>query len=196
MPKRSFESVEEFEQHVGQAEELIFDGTENLTQRPQDSEKQRLKFSGKKSTHTDIALVLSDRRTRIYYVSNLYDGHEVDFGVFKQEFAVDRGWFKKFKVLVDLGFVGIEKLYQIKELVIGKKKPRKSKNNPDAALSVEQKAFNKEVSRKRIYVEHAIGKIKKYHILKNRCRLKCQILKNRMIGIAAALWNYQLEINC
>ena len=35
MPKREFSSVSEFEIHVGGAKELIFDGTENLTERPQ-----------------------------------------------------------------------------------------------------------------------------------------------------------------
>jgi hypothetical protein len=31
------------------------------------------------------------------------------------------GWFKNFKLLVDLGFIGIDKLYKIKTLVIGEK---------------------------------------------------------------------------
>ena len=48
MPKRFFESVEEFESHVSEAEELIFDGTENLTERPQDYDNQKSKYSGKK----------------------------------------------------------------------------------------------------------------------------------------------------
>jgi hypothetical protein len=46
MLKREFESVEEFEECVGQAEELIFDGTENLTERPQNYDKQKDKYSG------------------------------------------------------------------------------------------------------------------------------------------------------
>jgi len=95
---------------------------------------------------------------------------------------------------VDLGFVGIDKLYQIKELIIGEKKPRKSKKNPDPQLSEAQKAKNKSVS-KELFVEHAIGKMKRYRILKNRCRLKCSKIKNRVIGIAAGLWNYQLLLN-
>lgn len=195
MPKRSFESVEEFESYVSDAEELIFDGTENLTQRPKDNEAQKNTFSGKKSTHTDISLVLSDKRTKIYYVSRLYAGCNVDMGILKIEFPPGQGWFKKFKVLVDLGFIGIDKLYKIKELIIGEKKQRKSKKNPNPQLTEEQKQLNKAVSRERIFVEHAIGKMKKYRILKNRCRIKCIELKNRIIGICAGLWNYHLEFS-
>ena len=195
MPKREFSSVSEFELHVGGAKELIFDGTENLTERPQVYEDQKDKFSGKKGTHTDIALLLSDKRTQIYYVSKYYDGKHVDMGILKKEFNVEQSWFKKFKVLFDLGFVGVGKLYEFKELIIGERKPRRSKSNPNPELSKEQKALNKAVSRERIFVEHAIGRMKRYRILKNRCRLKCQEMKNRILGIAAALWNYQLSVN-
>jgi hypothetical protein len=34
MPKRSFENVEEFEEHITGAEEIIIDGTENSTAIP------------------------------------------------------------------------------------------------------------------------------------------------------------------
>ena len=166
MPKRGFKDVEDFERHVEKAEELIFDGTENLTERPKDNDKQKEKYSGKKKTHTDLALVLSDKKTRIYYVSNYYDGKNVDFGVLKQEFPPELPWFKNFKVLVDLGFIGIAKLYKIKELIIGEKKTRKSKNNPKPKLTEEQKLKNTAVSKERIFVEHAIGKMKRYRILK------------------------------
>lgn len=139
-------------------------------------------------------MVLSDKDTWIYYVSKLYPGSNVDFSVLKKEFPPGMGWFKKVRLLVDLGFIGIGKLYEIKELIIGEKKPRKSKKNPHTQLSPEQKARNKEVSRERIFVEHAIGRMKKYRILKNRCRLKSIELKNRIIGICAGLSNYQLML--
>jgi len=196
MPRREFTDKTEFESHVSSADELIFDGTENLTQRPQNNEQQRNKYSGKKGTHTDVALLLSDKATRIYYVSNYYDGKHVDMGILKEEFPPEQDWFSNFKVLFDLGFVGVEKLYQFKELIIGEKKPRKSKSNPRPELSAMQKVKNRAVSRERIFVEHAIGKMKRYRILKNRCRLKCSKLKNRILGIAAALWNYQLDLKC
>lgn len=194
MPKRKFHSVKGFNHHVKDAKELIFDGTENPTDRPQNADNQKSKFSGKKGTHTDIMLLLSDKRSWIYYVSEIYDGSNVDMGILKKEFPPGKNWFKKHKVLFDLGFVGVEKYYAIKELVIGKKKPYKTKKNPDAKLSEDQKQKNTKISRERIYVEHAIGRMKKFRILKNRCRLKCNVIKNRIIGICAGLSNYELSI--
>jgi len=194
MPKRRFENVEEFECHVKNAKELIFDGAENLTERPQSNDKQKDKYSGKKGTHTDITLVLSDKNTWIYYLSEYYDGKNVDISILKSEFSPSEGWFKNQRVLLDLGFVGVANYYDFGELCIGKKRPRKSKLNPEPKLSEEQKTINKAVSKERIYVEHAIGKMKRYRILKNRCRLKCPHLKNRILGITAALWNYQLSL--
>lgn len=194
MPKRSFETVSEFEAHVIKAKELIFDGTENPTERPQNNDNQKKKYSGKKKTHTDIALVLSDKATWIYYVSQLYEGSNVDMGILKKEFAPGKGWFKNHKMLFDLGFVGVEKIYKMKEVIIGEKKPRKSKNNPAPELSEEQKARNTKISRERIFVEHAIGKMKIFRILKNRCRFKCQKMKNKIIGVCAGLWNHKLSL--
>jgi len=192
MPKRGFQDVEEFEEHLKGVKEIIFDGTEMPTERPKNNDDQKVKYSGKKSTHTDVAMVLSDKARWIHYVSMLYFGSNNDFGIFKLEFPPGKGWFKNKRVLVDLGFVGIEKLYQISELLIGKKKKRKSKDNPDPKLTDEQKEKNKAVSKERIYVEHAIGGMKIFRILKNRCRMKSQVWKNRIVGICAGLWNYKL----
>ena len=194
MPKRGFEGIEEFEAHIKGVGEIIFDGFENLTERPQNYEKQKVKYSGKKGTHTDVSLLMSDKKKQIYYVSKLYDGSNVDFGILKKEFEPGMGWFKNLKVLVDLGFQGMGKIYKIKELIIGDKKPKKSKKNPFPKLTGEQKEKNKKVSRERIFVEHAIGRLKKFRILKNRCRIKCQKLKNQIIGICAGLSNYLLDL--
>ncbi len=194
MPKREFEGVDDFREHVSGAEEIIFDGFENLTERPKGHENQKVKYSGKKSTHTDIALLASNKKTWIFYVSCLYNGSNVDMGILKKEFPPGKGWFSGLRVLFDLGFIGVEKLYEFGELVIGEKKKRKSKKNPEPKLTDEQKGKNRGVSKERIFVEHAIGRLKKFRILKNRCRIKCQKLKNQIIGICAGLSNYQLAL--
>lgn len=195
MPRRGFEDVADFEGHVSEAGELIFDGTENPVERPQSNDGQKVKYSGKKKTHTDAALVLSDKKRKIYYVSRYYDGSNVDMGILKMEFPPDKAWFAKLRVLFDLGFVGVGKTYEFLELVIGEKKPRRSKSNPEPKLTDAQKGSNKKISKERIFVEHAIGGMKIYRILKNRCRLKCQQMKNRILGLCAGLWNYHLSLN-
>ena len=103
MPKRTFESVEEFEEHFADADEVLIDGTENLCFRPKGNENQRVEHSGKKGTHTEIALVLSDKRRSIYYPSRLYDGSNVDFGLLKEAFPPEKDWFRNQKVVIDLG---------------------------------------------------------------------------------------------
>lgn len=115
-------------------------------------------------------------------------------GVLKAEFTVGQAWFKNKDLVVDLGFVGIDKHYEIKGLKIGHKRPRKSKDNPKPQLTSEQKEWNRQVSKERIYVEHAIGGMKRYRILKNRCRIKSMKLKNKIVGVCAGLWNYKLML--
>lgn len=48
LPKRNFKTVEEFKKCIGEETEIIFDGCEHATQRPQDFEEQKLQYSGKK----------------------------------------------------------------------------------------------------------------------------------------------------
>jgi DDE superfamily endonuclease len=95
-------------------------------------------------------------------------------------------------VLLDLGFIGFSDLYSSKELEIPIKKQRATKANKNE-LTEEQKEHNKKVSQQRIYVEHAIGGMKRYRILVNRNRLKNNKIINQTIGVCAALWNFDLE---
>ena len=103
-------------------------------------------------------------------------------------------WFLNYRLIIDLGFTGIKKIYQAAEVMIGFKRPRKTKQNAKPELTEEQKKWNKKVSKERIYVEHAIGKIKRFRMLKNRCRLKRIDIKNRVFGVCAGMWNFKLLI--
>jgi hypothetical protein len=48
LPKREFKNAAEFAQYLKNEETLIFDGTEQRTQRPSDNEAQKENYSGKK----------------------------------------------------------------------------------------------------------------------------------------------------
>lgn len=195
MPERSFEDVESFEKSTKNVEELIFDGFENPKQRKKNYEAQKQDYSGKKKAHTDISLCISDRERYIYYISYYYPGKNVDYSILKKEFPPDKNWFKSKRILVDLGFVGFDKDYTFMELFIGHKKSRKSKNNPNPKLTDLEEQWNKIVARKRIFVEHAIGGMKHLRILRNKSRLKSEDLKNKILGVAAGLWNYKLKFS-
>ena len=73
------------------------------------------------------------------------------------------------------------------------KKPRKSKKNPSPALSAEQKAENKALSQVRIFVEHAIGGMKRYNILVHTFRNRIENFEDDVIGVCAGLWNLALS---
>jgi hypothetical protein len=62
---------------------------------------------------------------------------------------------------------------------------------PYPQLTAQEKANNKAISRIRIFVENAIGGIKRYNILVQRFRNH----KNNfdVIGICAGLWNFSLS---
>ena len=70
----------------------------------------------------------------------------------------------RIQAILDSGYTGIDKIH--KNSLI----PRKSsKKHP---LSYEDKAFNREISRKRIYIEHVNRHLKRFRILSSRYRNK------------------------
>jgi hypothetical protein len=66
--------------------EYIIDGTERRRQRPKNSEKQALHYSGKKKVHADKNIVIVNRRSkRVGYLSPTYAGKTHDKKVVDQE---------------------------------------------------------------------------------------------------------------
>ena len=104
-------------------------------------------------------------------------------------------WFSELEVLIDLGFQGFQKIYDCIKLFIPIKRKRKKTGEELIELTEEQKAWNKSVSKIRIYVEHGIGGMKRYQIVGYKSRMKSYFLKNRIIGVCAGLWNFKLQNN-
>lgn len=113
-------------------------------------------------------------------------GKSHDYGMLKIEFPPEKNWFTEKYLRVDLGFLGIEKDYQCKEVIIPHKK---SKN---VELAAEQKKENKSFAKKRIYVEHSIGGMKRYRILSDRLRVHDIGLYNDVLEVCAGLWNFYI----
>ena len=70
-----------------------------------------------------------------------------DYRLLKKEFPTMSNMFAIKNVCVDSGYLGIQKDCKLGALEIPYKKRRKSKNNPDPSLTVEQKLYNQAVSR-------------------------------------------------
>jgi hypothetical protein len=62
-------------------------------------------------------------------------------------------------------------------------------------LSEEDKISNREVSRLRARVEHAIGGIKFMRIVKEECRLRANSFVERLFSTCAALHNLRIKVN-
>ena len=195
LPKRSFNNVAELVAAFKDKGQLLVDVTERATQRPKDPIEQKLKYSGKKKRHTIKNTVITTISKTILFLGKTTHGSQHDFAMFKSEFPTEQEWFACFELLVDLGYLGIEKNYNSLKVLIPYKKPRKSKNNPNPQLTDEQREYNKQVSKIRILVEHAIGGMKKFNILVHRFRNRVDQMADLAIELAAGLWNLQLDIN-
>ncbi len=110
----------------------------------------------------------------------------------KTEFMPELPWFETMKILVDLGYQGIQKDYDGDRIEIPHKKPRKSKNNSEPELTAEQKNDNYALSKVRILVENAISGIKRYNILVHSFRNRKTGMDDAAIALAAGLWNFLL----
>jgi len=132
-------------------------------------------------------MVISIASTYIKYLSPSTNGKIHDFNLLKKMFDPSINWFEKFNVKLDSGYTGFGKIYTCKAFELPYKK---SKNTP---LSDDKKQFNKELSSKRVVVEHCIGRMKRYHVLSNRLRMHDIDLYDKILGVCAGLWNFYLS---
>ncbi len=100
-----------------------------------------------------------------------------------------------YKVLVDLGYLGIKKDYQncIRKIIIPDKKPRKSKKNPKPELTPNQKEKNRIKSQVRIKVENAICGAKRMNIVSQLFRNKSSFFNDLVMEISCSIWNFHLK---
>ena len=129
----------------------------------------------------------------IVFLGRTLSGHNHDYLMLKQELPPGWDWFADLNVRVDLGYLGIKSDYRGEQIAIPTKKPRKSKKNPNPQLSDAQKADNKALSQVRIFIEHAIGGMKRYNILVHAFRNRIENFEDDVIGVCAGLWNLVLS---
>ena len=118
----------------------------------------------------------------VIHKTNHKRGCRHDYNIYKNNHPVTP---KQVVNVVDLGYLGIEKDFPEQLSSI----PQRKKRNLD--LSSEEREYNKIHSKKRIVIEHAICRLKKYRILADvfRNRLKKY---NKVSDIVAGLINYRI----
>ena len=129
----------------------------------------------------------------IIFLGRTFSGHNHDYLMLKQAFPPESDWFADLNVRVDLGSLGSQSDYRGDQIDIPTKKPRKSKKNPNPQLSDAQKADNKALSQIRIFIEPAIGGMKRSNILVHVFRNRKADFEDDAIGICAGLWNFALS---
>ena len=146
-----------------------------------------------KKRHTLKNTVMSLPNKFIVFLGRTFSGHNHDYIRLKQEFPPELDWFADMQVGVDLGYQGMQSDYRGDQIDIPTKKPRKSKKNPNPQLSAAQKAANKVLSQVRIFIEHAIGGMKRYNILVHIFRIHKADFEDDAVVICAGLWNFVLS---
>jgi DDE superfamily endonuclease/Helix-turn-helix of DDE superfamily endonuclease len=104
MPVREGKKFASQQRIASQSTDLIVDGTERRRQRPKDKEQQKAHYSGKKKTHTDKNLIISEVKSkRIAYLGTTYVGQVHDKTMADTEAIV---YPKETQLHQDTGFQG------------------------------------------------------------------------------------------
>ena len=135
-------------------EKLFFDATEQPIQCPSSKKPRREYYSGKQGDHTIKHQIAVDGTGQIRAVSHSYPGRVHDKRVYDTEQVVIP---RETEAIGDLG-------YQGSVLTVPNKKSK------GGTLSEQEKAYNRKHASERILVEHIIGKLKIFKILKDRFR--------------------------
>lgn len=128
--------------------DLFLDATEQQIRRPH--RKQQLYYSGKKKKHTLKNQIVVNARRKILAVSRSHPGATHDKNVYYKTRIYTT---PKIRPIADLGYCGVPTLQ------IPFKKPKGKE------LSPSQKQYNKQLAKRRIIIEHIIGKMKIFQIL-------------------------------
>jgi hypothetical protein len=149
--------------------QLIVDSMEQPRERPVDNQEQQKYFSGKKKQHTfKNQFVILPEGKDIVDVEVGEKGPTSDISLFREQ----QEKFEK-----DQRFEG-DKAYQGgKNIKTPHKKPRKGE------LTVQQKAENKVVSSRRIFVEHVIRLVKIFQIARQRFPLNSRTYQQVVLTI-------------
>jgi len=125
--------------------------------------------------------VIIHQRTMQIIATAFANGSTHDFRLFKESKTVLA---HQVLCLADAGYQGLADMH-----ANSRTPKKKSKHHP---LTAEQKAGNRDLARKRIYVEHVIGKVKVFRILSERYRNRRKRFGLRF-NLIASLYNLELK---
>jgi hypothetical protein len=164
---------------------VIIDTFEQPVQRPR--RRQKRFYSGKKKRHTLKSQVAVDEETgQIVDVAPSVPGPMADFAVLKKSKLLGRLARRGVGALGDLAYVGIAALHP---KGLGAAPRRKPRGQP---RPLADRRYNKAFSRRRIVVEHGIGRLRRFQALTHTDRHFRQGHTTR-VRAAAGLVNRMLD---
>ena len=179
LPVRETEALD-----LSKNEQMLYfhDGTERPMVRPKDKEVQKLYYSGKKKQHTLKNIVMIGALCKIILLTPTCEGKRHDKKVADEaNYTLPQGSL----LYQDTGFQG----FTIAGVTIiqPKKKPRGKELTP------EEKINNRAISRIRIRIEHAIGGVKRYRIVKDKIKNWKDGFRDKVMETCCGLHNFRLN---
>jgi DDE superfamily endonuclease len=165
----------------------LIDAKEQRINKPQGEEAQRPYYSGKKKAHTVKTQVVVNPRGQIEAVSASVPGSTHDLTLLVGSGALERLGEGEGGML-DKGYAGVEKHRPGVPLVLPYKKPR------GGELSEGQRAYNREVARHRIVVEHTMAQLNRFTVLRQVFRGKHRERHGGVTRVVAKLVNRRLAV--
>lgn len=184
LPVRKLNSIEEFIERFPAVKEVMIDGTERPIQRPDEPERQKQHYSGKKKRHTrkHLAAVAPNKEVLVLTIAREGKLHDKRF---HDEDDMIGSIPDEIPVLVDSGFQGVQKQYVNIELP--HKKPK------GGELTPLQKQENKDLSSRRVVCENAFAGVKRYNAVAAIYRNRVTDFDDRLMLTACGLWNFYLK---
>ena len=158
------------------------DGTERPITRPKDQERQKTYYSGKKKQHTIKNIVVINALCKIMLLTLTCEGKKHDK---KAADEADYRLPEDSTLYQDTGFQGFT-LAGV-TIIQPKKKPRGKE------LPTDDKENNRLISKIRIRIEHAIGGVKRYRIVKDKIRNWKKDFRDKVMETCCGLHNFRLN---
>ena len=177
-------ALEPAQLEADEVEVMVFfhDGTERPIVRPKDQAVQRLYYSGKKRQHTLKNIVLINTLCKIIFLTLTCEGKKHD------KKATDEAAYELpegSSLYQDTGFQGFSRAGVT--IIQPKKKPSGQE------LTADDKENNRLISKIRIRVEHAIGGVKRYRIVKDKLRTWKSNFRDKVMETCCGLHNFRLN---
>lgn len=134
-------------------EQLLIDVTEQPIQRPKNSKRRKINYSGKKKRHTQKVEIAVGNDGKIINISKVFPGRVHDIKIRRNSDKLPPSVDK----YCDSGYQGLQN--EANNVKIPHKKSK------GGELTIEQKQYNRSIGKIRVYAEHKFAQLKKFRIL-------------------------------